>query len=128
LGARLLRAKEGISQRDQGNVVMPAQPMTALEVVQPELLFQLAVIHLDPPTRMGDPHPATQTGAVTIQLRQPILARFRFPFRPFDQQPFGHTLRVHLRPPAMRRPDFQRAAGRIAVQMRRSVKQSCLVA
>ena len=117
----LLQAKEGVSQGDQGDVVMPAQPVTAFEVVQPEFLLQLAVVHLDPPTRVSHLHQAAQARQARAQLRQPVLGRFCFPFRPFDQQPFGHALRVPLCSPAMRGPHFQlgetrplRAAGALA--------------
>ena len=86
---RLLRAKESVSQSDQGYMVMPAQPMAALKVVQSQFVFQLAVVHLDSPTGVSQPHQATQTGPARPQLAQPVLGGRGFPFRPFDQQPFG---------------------------------------
>jgi hypothetical protein len=53
-------------------MVMPAQPVTSLEVIEPEFIFQLTVIHFDPPTRMSYLHQTTQTGAAGSQLCQPI--------------------------------------------------------
>src|SRR5215472_18184782 len=59
---RLLRAKESVRQGDQGYMVMPAQPMTALKLIQPQFVFQLAVVHLDSPAGVSQPHQTTRTG------------------------------------------------------------------
>ncbi len=66
--SRLLKAQKSVGQRDQRDVVMPTEPMTAFEVGQPEFFFQLAVVHFDPPTRMTHSHQTTQTGPIGTQL------------------------------------------------------------
>jgi len=92
--------------------MIPAQPTTAFEVVQAEFVFQLPIVHLDSPARVSRFHQAAQARSARPQLRQPVLGRFLFSFRPFDQQPFRYPLGVFLRPPSMRRPDFQPSEAR----------------
>ena len=44
---RLLLAQEGERGGDQGDVVMPALPAAALEVIQAQFVFEFAVVLLD---------------------------------------------------------------------------------
>jgi hypothetical protein len=52
--ARLLGAQEGIGDGDQADVMMPAQPLAAFVMVQPEFFFQFAIVLFDSPTRVGE--------------------------------------------------------------------------
>ncbi len=47
-----LQGDEGVRDRHQGHVVVPALPGTALEVVQAQRVLQLAVIVLNPSSTM----------------------------------------------------------------------------
>ena len=46
-GALLLRAKEGKGQGNEGDMVMPAEPASALKVIEAEFLLEFAIILLD---------------------------------------------------------------------------------
>ena len=50
--AQPLQGEEAVGDRHQRDVVMPAGPRAAFEVVQPQGAFQLAVVLLNPPSRM----------------------------------------------------------------------------
>ena len=51
--ARLLGAEEGIGDGDQADVMLPAQPLAAFVMVQPEFFFQFAIVLFNPPARLG---------------------------------------------------------------------------
>src|SRR5487761_333947 len=103
--ACLLGTKKRISHGDQADVMTPSQPLTALVMIQPEFLFQFAVVLFDPPAGLGDAHQAPQSQRLRTKLSQPIFRRFLLTLRPLDQQPLDHPRRVRLLPPSMRRPD-----------------------
>ena len=73
--ACLFRAKERIGETDPSNVMVPAQPLTALVMIQSQFLFQFAVIQLHPPASLGDAHqpphprrPGTEPASISWAL------------------------------------------------------------
>src|SRR5487761_1386285 len=101
--ARLLGAEKGISHRDQANVMMPSQPLTAFVMVQPEFLFLFPAILFNPPARFGHADQAAQPERLRAKLGQPVLGRLLLTPRPLYQQPLRHPRRMLLFPPSMRR-------------------------
>jgi len=93
--------QEPISCDAQRGVMVEPAPVAAFKVPQAQLLFQLLVIPFDDPAVFGHLDQIFELG-VQRQRRNPVLRGFRFPSRPFDQQPL---FRVWLRLPiiAMRR-------------------------
>lgn len=55
-----LHQQEGIRQADQRDVIMPALPAASLEVIQPQLLFQLLIVLFHPPAQLGQLHQAPE--------------------------------------------------------------------
>ena len=87
--AGLLRAQERKGHADHRDVVMPAEPMPALKVIQAQFLLEFAIILFDPPAAPGYPSQTVQPDRFGIQIAQPIVRRFRGVRRPLDQQPLG---------------------------------------
>ena len=75
--------------------MMKAAPTASFVMAQAEFLFQFLVIAFDDPAMFGQVHQFPQTN-VRRQGGQPVLGGFRFPGRPFDQQPL---FRMWLRAP-----------------------------
>nr|BFD87932.1 hypothetical protein StreXyl84_73330 [Streptomyces sp. Xyl84] len=48
--------EERLGGGEEGDVVVPAAPGTALEVVQSQSMLELAMIVLEPPAHLGPPH------------------------------------------------------------------------
>ena len=65
---------------------MKPTPATALEVIQPELVLQLLVVALDPPSQLGEAHELLDRGGF-VERRQPVLRRLGFAHGPLDAQP-----------------------------------------
>ena len=53
-------------------MMMEAAPVAALEVAKTKLLFELLVIALNPPARLGNPHEALERAAPG-QIGEPVL-------------------------------------------------------
>src|SRR3954447_25883677 len=83
--------------------MMKATPVAPFKMPQPEFLLQFLVIPFDDPAVFGYLHQFFESDS-RRQGRNPVLRRFRFAARPFDQQPL---FRVWLRllVIAMRGPD-----------------------
>ena len=81
------RDQESISSVAQRGVVMKAAPTSSLIVTKPQFLLEVLVVALDPPAQLGGVHQGAATD-VGRQRRQPVLRRFGFIRRPFDQAPF----------------------------------------
>ena len=83
-------------------MVVKAAPTAPFVITQAELLFELLVIALDPPSQLGDINQLLE-GDVLGQSGEPILGRLGFPVRSLDYQPF---FGARLAQPgiAMRRP------------------------
>src|SRR5436309_14714260 len=88
-------------------MMIPSQPLTTFEVIEAQFLLQLAVVHLNPPTRMSHSHQSTQTRQAGTQLGQPVLRRLGFPLGPFHPQPFTDPLGSFLCAPAEACPYLQ---------------------
>lgn len=71
---------------DQGGVVVPPEPRTALEVVESEAGFQLPVVMLDAPADLGQTHQLRQ-GCVLGQGGDPEVSGLGCTVGPFGQQP-----------------------------------------
>ena len=67
--------------------MMEAAPTASFVVAQPEFLLQFLIIPFDDPAMFGQMNEFYQ-GGVGRQSGEPVLGWFRFPGRPFDQQPF----------------------------------------
>ncbi len=72
--------------RHEGDVVVPAGPGPAFEVVQAQAVFEFAVIVLDAPADLGQ---TDQVGdrCVGGQVGQPVIGRRVGVGGPFDQEP-----------------------------------------
>src|SRR5439155_14899735 len=71
----------------QAGMMMEAAPVAALEVAKTKLLFELLVIALDPPARLGHLHKTLERRAPG-QVGEPVFRGFALSFGPLDQQPF----------------------------------------
>ena len=71
-------------------MVVEASPAAALEVTQPEFLFELAIIALDAPAQLGRGDETAQR-RVDRESGQPIFERLGVVLGPLDQQPFFGT-------------------------------------
>lgn len=86
-------------------MAVEAAPATALVVAEADLLLEVLLVALDPPSRLGDMDEVLKRGA-RGQGGQPVCCGFRLALQPLDQQPL---LRPGLgaRLIAMRRADLQ---------------------
>jgi hypothetical protein len=71
----LLGPQEGISDAHQAHVMVSAQTMSALEVIEPQLFLQFPVIQSHPPASLAQPDQTPQPDGLRTQLRQPVLGR-----------------------------------------------------
>src|SRR6266536_1845554 len=67
-------------------MMMEASPAAALEMTQPELVLELLIVALDPPTQLGEADELGERGRLR-QRREPILRGLRVLSRPLDQHP-----------------------------------------
>src|ERR1700675_4954636 len=67
-------------------MMMEAAPAAPFEMVEPELIFELLIITLDPPTQLCDANEISE-GRRCRQGREPILRGLRGVSRPLDQHP-----------------------------------------
>src|SRR5215467_11353398 len=81
--ARLLRAQEGIGDGHQADMMMPAQPLAAFVMVQPEFFFQFAIVLFDSPAGLGSADETAQSQRLSTKLGQPVLGGLLFARRPF---------------------------------------------
>ena len=97
-------------------------PAPPLVVPEPEFLFELLVVALDPPAQFGQMD-ETIEGGVLRQGREPVLRRLLLLGRPLDQKPLlrtGFTQMVV----AVRRPDPQAGKAPCISQRRTSLTAS----
>src|SRR5579864_8261260 len=82
----LLSDQEPVGDRRHGHVMVPPQPATSFEVVKPELVLELRVIFLDPPTRL---RPANELHERDARRGgdEPVFCRLGSVRGPFDEQP-----------------------------------------
>src|SRR3989304_6486501 len=73
--ACLLRAKKGIGDAHQADVMMPAQPVSPLIMIQPQFLFQFPVIQLHSPASLGDANQSPHPRRLRAELSQPVFGR-----------------------------------------------------
>src|ERR1019366_1509609 len=55
-----LQGEEGVGDRDQGDVVVPAGVAAALEVVEAERVFEFSVVVFDAPANLREGHELAQ--------------------------------------------------------------------
>jgi len=79
---------EGLGQGGEGDMAVPAEVGAALEVVQAEAGFQLAVVVPGPPPDLGQPGQLFH-GGVFSQGGQPVAGGLVGFWGPFGQQPAG---------------------------------------
>src|SRR3954466_7769928 len=68
-------------------LMVEAAPAAALVVVQSDLLFELLVVALDDPARLGGADQLRQLGR-RRQVGEPVPGRLSLALGPLDQQPF----------------------------------------
>jgi hypothetical protein len=83
-----LQSEEGVGDRDERGVVVPAAVAAALEVVEPERVFEFAVVVLDPPPELGQVRELAQLG-VGRQGGEPVRDGLVFVGCPLGEQPAG---------------------------------------
>jgi len=83
-------------------MVVKAAPPAPFVIAKAELLLQLLIIALDPPSQLCKINQILEAD-ILWQSDQPILGRLGFSFRPLDQQPFFGARLAQLGI-AMRRP------------------------
>src|SRR6266536_2102538 len=96
-------------------MMMEASPAAALEMIQPELVLELLIVALDPPTQLGEADELGERGRLR-QRREPILRGLRVLSRPLDQHPLLRPGRRALRVPSRHVTVRQAAAGRAAAR------------
>src|SRR5579863_8339687 len=82
----LLADQKTVGDRRHRHVMMPAQPAASFEMVEPELVFELRVILLDPPARLGPANQLDQRETPRAGDER-ILRGFRGLRRPLDEEP-----------------------------------------
>src|ERR1700739_1843851 len=92
--ARLLGAEESIGDGDQADMMMPAQPLAAFVMVQPEFFFQFAIVLFDAPAGLGGADQTAQAQRLSPELGQPVLGGLPLAGGPFHQQPLPDPLPV----------------------------------
>jgi hypothetical protein len=85
--------------------MVEAAPAPSFKMTEPNLLFELLIIALDPPAQLGE---IDQTGQrhVLWKGREPVLGRLLVALGPFDEKPLFGSGRGAI-VIAMRRPDAQ---------------------
>ena len=89
--APAFEGQEGVGDRDERDVVVPAAVAAALEVVEAEGVFELAVVVLDAPAQLGQPDQLGERG-VGGQGGEPVVGRRLGAGGPFGQQPADRQL------------------------------------
>src|SRR5215831_14403272 len=79
-----LTNQEAVGCDAQCGVMVKSAPVAPFEVSEAQLLFQLLIIPFNDPALFGDFDQSFERG-IRRQRRDPILRRFRFASRPFDQ-------------------------------------------
>src|SRR5260221_50288 len=69
-------------------------PSSPFVMAQSKFLLQVLIIALDPPAQLGQIDQAAERDIVG-QGREPVFGRLRLVLRPFHEEPFFGTLRVH---------------------------------
>src|SRR3990170_2350616 len=110
--ACLLRAKKGIGDAHQTDVMIPAKPMTPLVMVQSQFFLQFTVIQLHAPASPGDAHQAPQSRTLRAQPSQPVFRGLFGFLRPFHQEPLRHPRWVFLLAPTVSRPNGEQGEAR----------------
>src|SRR5262250_2232571 len=82
--------QEPIGRNAESSVVVKTAPTSSFIMSQSEFLFQFLVIALDNPTMFGQSHQILQLH-IFGQSGKPVLDRFGFLARPFDEEPFRGT-------------------------------------
>src|SRR5438445_229498 len=89
--ARSLQGEERVRDRDERDVVVPAAIGAALEVVQSEGVLELAVVVLDPPAHLPQPHEVLQR-RLDGEVGEPVLGRLALLRWPLAEQPADREL------------------------------------
>src|SRR5262249_29119236 len=81
-----LRGQERIGRDAERRMMVKPAPPPALEVIEPQLIFQLLIVAFDPPAQHGELN-ELQAGRRRRQGREPVFDRGGFRPRPLDEQP-----------------------------------------
>ena len=73
-------------QHDQGDVVVPACPVAAFVVIEPQFLLELLIILRDLPAAFDKAHQPPR-GVMLRQVAEKAFRGLRLAARPFQQQP-----------------------------------------
>ena len=74
--ACLLGAQEGIGDGDQADMMVPAQPLAAFVMVQPQFCFPFTIVLFNPPAGLGGADQTAQSPWLSPELGQPVLGGF----------------------------------------------------
>src|SRR3990170_1777942 len=81
-----LQSQETEGEHGQSDMVMPSLPGTSFVVVQTQLILELLIALLNPPSYLGQTHQADETRSLG-KVGEPEFGGHRLLFRPFRQQP-----------------------------------------
>jgi len=93
--------------------MIPAQPVTTLEMFKAQFVLQFPIIKLDPPGGTSDLHIAERAVCARSQLFEPVPDGFLCLLGPFDQQPLRYALRMLLGKLAVASPDLEQSEPRL---------------
>ena len=91
-----LQNQKGESHHRQSHVMMPASPGSPFKMVQPQFIFQLLVVLLNPPADFGPINQFMQSNGLW-QIGEPIFYGLRLWPRPFDEQPTNRFRRFAVK-------------------------------
>jgi len=84
--AQHLQGQEGVRQHHLRHMMIPARPIAAFVVIQPQLLLELLIVPFDLPPTFGDAHQSPQR-VVWWQVAEKVFRGLPLAARPFHQQP-----------------------------------------
>src|SRR5437763_906542 len=90
-----LQGQECLRYGDERDVVVPAAVGAAFEVIQAERVLELAVVVLDPPAHLPQPHEVLQLG-IGGEVGEPVLGWLISLGGPLAQQPADREVLVSL--------------------------------
>src|SRR5205807_219907 len=93
--------------------MMPALPRAAFKVIEANLFFEFAVVHLDAPSTLRETNKAAQSEGLAWHLREPEFLGRRGPRRPFHQAVHRVVGEAAVGGPAMRDPDLTAGESRL---------------
>jgi len=101
-----------VGHRGQRDVMMPARPRAAFEVIEAQFVFQLAVVLFDAPAAFRQADGAPEAERLARQVGEPVLDRRRRRARPLDEQVHRGAGQQAAATDAVRRPEGRQREAR----------------